>query len=131
MASEIQTVMLSPDLALDRSAGGAQAINGSDQGAVRRSGLQSDSSQNGKDGNGGSGVASQQEVAKAVADINDHLGQLRRDLQFSIDDTSGTTVVKVVDAETDEVIRQIPAEDVLELRKRLEEAEGVIFRGEA
>jgi flagellar protein FlaG len=77
-------------------------------------------------------------TAEAAADLNEvveslngNLEVLRRDLRFSVDDDSGETVVKVLDAETEEVIRQIPAEEVLELQKRLEEAAGVIFRGQA
>lgn len=40
-------------------------------------------------------------------------------------------MIKVVDRETDEVVRQIPSEEVMRLRERLQEAAGVIFRDSA
>lgn len=52
-------------------------------------------------------------------------------LQFSIDEESGETVVKVVDADTDEVIRQIPSEEMLALARNLQRMEGFLFDGKA
>ncbi|MCU0870215.1 MAG: flagellar protein FlaG [Burkholderiales bacterium] len=52
-------------------------------------------------------------------------------LQFSIDEQSGETVVKVVDADTDEVIRQIPSEEMLALARNLQRMEGLLFDGKA
>jgi flagellar protein FlaG len=40
-------------------------------------------------------------------------------------------VIKVIDRETDEVVRQIPSEEVVRMRKRLQEAAGVIFQDSA
>lgn len=68
-------------------------------------------------------------LENVVSDINSMVQDLRRELQFTVDDESGETVVKVIDKETDELIRQIPAQEILELRKRLEEMRGVIFKG--
>ena len=45
-------------------------------------------------------------------------------LRFERDSGSNTLVVKIVDSETDEVIRQIPQEELLELSKHLEELNG-------
>ncbi len=46
-------------------------------------------------------------------------------LEFSIDDTTGQTVVKVVDSSTKEVIRQIPSEEMLAIAQTLaSEGEG-------
>ena len=42
---------------------------------------------------------------------------IRRELQFTVDEDSGLTVVKVFNKETDELIRQIPSEDFLKLAK--------------
>jgi flagellar protein FlaG len=55
----------------------------------------------------------------------------RASLEFSIDDASGRTVVKVVDAETKELIRQIPSEEVLALARNLERIEGLLLRDTA
>lgn len=59
----------------------------------------------------------------AVKRLSDYLQRVRRELQFSVDETSGRTVIRVIDAETDEVIRQIPPEEVLALARYLESGE--------
>jgi len=61
-------------------------------------------------------------VEKAIEDINDHLQSIGRDLSFSVDNDSGRTIIKVMDSETDEVIRQIPSEEVLNLAQYLQDA---------
>ena len=63
-----------------------------------------------------------------VSKLNDLVHELHRELQFSVDDKSGETVIKVIDSETDEVVRQIPSEEVVRLRERLRDAAGVIFQ---
>ena len=74
---------------------------------------------------------SQQELSVAVAELNSQLQSVERNLQFSIDDASGQTVVKVVDSETQELIRQIPSEELLRISERLKEQQesnpGLIF----
>ena len=48
-------------------------------------------------------------------------------LQFSLDESTGKTVIKVVDKESGEVIRQIPPEDALRLSSRMEELKGLLY----
>lgn len=71
------------------------------------------------------------QLAQAVDDLNSLVQDLQRQVRFSLDDNSGEMIVKVVDRQTDDVIRQIPAESLLQLRERLEEATGAIFKGRA
>jgi len=75
--------------------------------------------------------ASAEEMQSAVSKLNDHIQIVRRNLQFSIDEESGRTVVKVMDAETEEVIRQVPSEEALKLAKHLEEIKGLLFKAKA
>lgn len=70
-------------------------------------------------------------LEQTVEDLNSLVQDLQRQVRFSLDDNSGEMVVKVVDRQTDDVIRQIPAEDVLQLRERLAQATGAIFKGRA
>lgn len=70
-------------------------------------------------------------IESVVSDLNQLVQSLHRELQFSVDNDSGETVIKVVDRETDEVLRQIPNDEVLQLRKRLEETAGAIFQDSA
>lgn len=53
-------------------------------------------------------------------------------LEFSIDDTTGQTVVKVVDSSTKELIRQIPSEEMLAIAQALDgEIKGLLVRNKA
>lgn len=66
----------------------------------------------------------------AVSAINTSLKSLQKtNLQFSIDDKSGEPVVKVMDVEKEEVIRQIPPEEVLALVAFFKEAEAKKSQG--
>lgn len=73
----------------------------------------------------------QETLDEVVSDMNNLVRELHRELQFSIDDESGETVIKVIDSETDEVVRQIPSEEVVRMRRHLQEAAGVIFQDSA
>lgn len=64
------------------------------------------------------------ELTQAVKRLNDLSLSIRRELQFSIDEGSGRTVIKVLDSESKEIIRQIPPEEVLSVIERLEAATG-------
>ena len=55
------------------------------------------------------------EVNQVVESINSYLQSTKRALEFSVDDSSGRTVITVMDGEREEVIRQIPPEAVLAL----------------
>lgn len=69
---------------------------------------------------------SSEDIQQAVADLNQHIQNIERDLFFSVDDSSGRTVVKVVNSETEEVIRQIPSEEVLRISRSIHEQMGDI-----
>ena len=80
----------------------------------------------------GAKVAEQSKGEKldhSVRNLNDFVQSVKRNLQFSIDSDSGRTVVKVIDADTDKVIRQIPSEEVLSMARRLEEQAGEMASG--
>jgi len=80
------------------------------------------------------GTQAQADTARleAVAlESNELVHELQRELHFAVDHNSGDTIIKVVDRETEEVIRQIPSEEVVRLRQRLEEVAGVLFDGSA
>jgi len=74
---------------------------------------------------------SSEELQTAVATLNEHLQQIQRDLLFSVDDSSGRTIVRVVNSETEEVVRQIPSEEVLRIsrniQQQLDDSPGLIF----
>ena len=63
--------------------------------------------------------AGQEQLEETVEELNQMVQSVRRNLQFSIDKESGRTVIKVIDSDSEEVIRQIPPEEVLALARRL------------
>ncbi|MFL0809603.1 MAG: flagellar protein FlaG [Agarilytica sp.] len=69
----------------------------------------------------GSQGQSPEVVETALAQMNDYVQSIQRDLQFTVDDETEKTVVKVVDGSSGELIRQIPEEVFLELARKLNE----------
>lgn len=63
-------------------------------------------------------------VEQAVSQVNEFVQNLNRDLQFTVDEDSGHTVIKVLDTETKEIIRQIPPEELLRIATYLIDREG-------
>lgn len=59
------------------------------------------------------------DLSRMVEKLNDYLRQNSRNLQFRYDDTSGRTVITVVDASTGDVVRQIPSEELLAMSERM------------
>jgi len=70
-------------------------------------------------------------VAEVAARMNEHLQQMQHSLRFSVDDASGHIVVKVIDTATDEVIRQIPSEEMLAVMRHITDFDGLLFDGRA
>ena len=52
-------------------------------------------------------------------------------LRFSIDEDTGKTIIKVVDTHTDEVIRQFPTEQAIEIARTLDKVQGLLFNDKA
>ena len=72
------------------------------------------------------------QLQEAVASMNDLIGTLNSSsLQFSIDDETGKTIVKVMDAETKEVIKQIPSEEMVAISKALDQLKGLLIQQKA
>jgi len=68
-----------------------------------------------------------EELQEKVAQLNDHMQNLNRSLKFTVDEQSGETVVRVIDAETDKLVRQIPAQEVLDVRNAIEKYRGILL----
>jgi len=58
-------------------------------------------------------VADSAEINAAVSKINEIVQSIQRDLTFNLDKDSGETVIRVMDSESGELIRQIPSEEAL------------------
>ncbi|MHC8399849.1 flagellar protein FlaG [Pseudomonas sp. MDT1-17] len=71
------------------------------------------------------------DLEKAVTDIREFVQAAQRKLDFSIDDSTGRVVVKVIATETGDVIRQIPSETALKLAQSLTDASSLLFDAKA
>jgi flagellar protein FlaG len=72
------------------------------------------------------GRVSSKDVKEAAHEINQALKSLNDHLQFSVDNTTNSTVVKLIDGNTGEVLRQIPPEEVLRLRAYYQDHHGLL-----
>ena len=70
----------------------------------------------------------QQRVQEAARQLNDFMKIISVGLHFSVDADTKQTVVKVVNKETGEVIRQIPSEEALRLSKAMDTLQGLIIQ---
>lgn len=78
------------------------------------------------------GAADEQRLADAISELNGFVQNIQRNLEFTVDDESGRTVIKVIDSESKEIIRQIPPEEVVQLARVLEYAkDGTILNARA
>lgn len=80
-----------------------------------------DSSQNGQE-------PDRKTLETALNSLKNFVTPANSNVQFSIDEDSGIRVVKVVDKDTDQVIRQMPSKEVVELAKALDKLQGLIIR---
>lgn len=71
-------------------------------------------------------------LKRAVADINRAVQATNHSLEFSVDGDTETTVVKVVDTSTGEMIRQFPSEAALAIARDIDQRQqGLLLQQEA
>ncbi len=74
---------------------------------------------------------SRESLEVAAKQIDSFVKTMGRSLSFSVDDSTGRAVLRVVDPETKEVIRQLPPEETLKIAKSLEYLSSVLVRQKA
>ena len=67
-------------------------------------------------------AVTQKEVSDAIRDIQKYAPSLSRELQFQMDEGTSSTVITVRDAETQEIVRQIPSEEVIAIARYIAES---------
>lgn len=68
-----------------------------------------------------------EELSETVENIQKICGMFDRKLQFSVNKDINKVVVKVIDINTDTIIREIPSEEIQRLQMRIKEAMGLLF----
>jgi flagellar protein FlaG len=72
--------------------------------------------------------ATETQVETALQSINQAMEKLAPNLEFAFDKESNRTIVKVVDQETQEIIRQMPSKEALEIAKALDKLQGLLIQ---
>jgi flagellar protein FlaG len=68
-----------------------------------------------------------QKVSEATRRVEQLFQTVRRNLEFREDTSSGRMIVSVVDAESGEVIRQLPPEHMVRMAAHLEQMNGLLL----
>lgn len=63
--------------------------------------------------------------------LSQTIGMTGQQVQFSVDSDTGTTVLRVTDAESGAVLRQIPGDEALSMARILDRMQGVLIRQKA
>ena len=69
---------------------------------------------------------SPEKLEKVVQQLQEFMGEMNRSLQFKVDEDSGRNVIKVIDKESGDLVKQYPSEEVLGIVAKLAEATGVL-----
>lgn len=72
---------------------------------------------------------SSESMNSAVIEMNNLVEKFSTRIGFTVDSEKDQMTIIVTDKETGKVIRQIPAEEVMELSAKMEEIAGIIFDG--
>jgi flagellar protein FlaG len=68
---------------------------------------------------------------KAVDAINRFINPVASSIEFSVDEDSGRTLVKVVDTDTNTVLRQFPSKEALAISHELDKLQGLLVKEKA
>ena len=71
------------------------------------------------------------QVKEAIAAANKAVAEHNSSIEFSVDPEHGTTIVRVVDTNTGDVIRQMPSEEMIQIAKVLDQFQGMLIRRRA
>lgn len=66
-------------------------------------------------------------VTEATRQVEQLFQNVRRNLEFREDPSSGRVIVSVIDAESGEIIRQIPPEQMIRMAEQLEHVNGMLL----
>jgi len=72
-----------------------------------------------------------EQLEQAVEAVKKFIAPISSNLDFSIDEETGIRVIKVIDSSTQEVIRQIPSEEILQIAKALDRLQGLLIQQKA
>jgi flagellar protein FlaG len=75
---------------------------------------------------------SREQLQNAVDRANKGIQQKAlNELRFSVDESTGISIVRIVDQKTGETLRQIPSQEMLEIAKSIDEMKGLLVKQQA
>ena len=72
-----------------------------------------------------------QAIKSAIIEANSALRAMNRGLEFELDPESGKLVTRLVDTSDNEVLRQIPSEEMLRIAEALDRVQGLLYEHHA
>ena len=72
-----------------------------------------------------------QKAAQAAKEINDFLKSSSAGIEFQVDNQSERVIVRVVDTETKQLIRQVPTEEMVAISHALDRMTGLLLAQKA
>ena len=69
-----------------------------------------------------------EEVNQAIDEIKQQMSDIGRKINFSVDEDLNIVIIKVVNKDTEEIVRQLPSEEVVEIARNIQENKGLIFQ---
>jgi flagellar protein FlaG len=106
---------------------------GMPQSVMRSGGVQKNSAAKPSPGDGNNGETgntkppSGDDIEKALVKVNNLAKSLSRKLQFSYDDRIEKIIVRVMEGDSEKVIRQIPPEEMIRLSIKMDEMMGMLI----
>ncbi len=79
----------------------------------------------------GSGSVTQEQLKDAVKKVQEYIAPFNDALEFSLNDDTNQMVVKIIDRDTKEVIRQMPSEEMIAVAKALDNIKGLFVKQSA
>lgn len=72
-----------------------------------------------------------EELQKLADELSKRIGTAGQQLQFSVDRDTGKTILRVTDAESGTVLRQIPGDEALAMARIIDGSQGMLIRQKA
>jgi len=116
-----------PPQAPPREAAPAEAGRTATERSSQVQAKQSQQADNGENGN----QPTRDEVEDAVSRLSRFVAPNQSEINFSVDESSGIRVVKIVDRNSNEVIRQMPSEEAVALARALDKLQGLLIKDKA
>ena len=69
----------------------------------------------------------QEEIKESVKDVNEIVEKVKEGLSFQIHEDTEKLMVQVIDVNTEEVIKELPPEEMLDLEARIHEMVGILI----